>query len=98
MAKCQSYKVLALCYWQSPARSSGQLKEENRDSRTKDAKTLIFLHFPKQMTQILKVNLAHNMLRIYWQGHTKTMTHQEKWGQLRPRTDVFPPLCSEEPL
>ena len=40
------------------------------------------------MTQILKVNLAHNMLRIYWQGHTKTMTHQEKWGQLRPRTDV----------
>ena len=44
------------------------------------------------MTQILKVNLAHNMLRIYWQGHTKTMTHQEKWGQLRPRTDVYPGL------
>ena len=86
MAKCQSYKVLALCYWQSPSRSSVQLKEENRDSRTKDAKTLIFLHFPKKMTQILKVNLAHNMLRIYWQGHTKTMTHQEKWGRLRPRT------------
>ena len=89
--RVRQYKVLALCYWQSPACSSVQLKEENRDSRTKDAKTLIFLHFSKKMTQILKVNLAHNMLRIYWQGHTKTMTHQETRGQLRRRTDVYEP-------